>query len=98
MPPKFKDLKNFCEKNGWELTRDSDHFYYRKILNNGEILRTKVSHSLSKEIPNHIWMLILKKQLRLSSEEEFWSLLKKKQKHGNQSVPLVHSSTLSSSL
>ena len=28
MPPKFKDLKNFCEKNDWELLRDTDHFYY----------------------------------------------------------------------
>ncbi len=80
MPPKFKDLKNFCEKNDWELLRDTDHFYYRKTLDNGDILRTKVSHSLGKEIPKRQWMLILKKQLKLSSEEEFWALLKKKQK------------------
>lgn len=37
MPPRFKDLKNFCDKNDWELIRDTDHFYYRKLLANGNI-------------------------------------------------------------
>ena len=71
MPPKFGELKRFCEKNGWIMIRDTDHWYYEKVLADGTFLRTKVSHSISKEIPSKLWDRILKKQLRIS-EKEFW--------------------------
>lgn len=74
MPPKFRDLKRYCEKNGWVMIRDTDHWYFEKALSNGEILRTRVSHSLSKEIPANLWHKILKRQLRVS-EEEFWKMI-----------------------
>jgi hypothetical protein len=68
--PKFRDLKRYCERTGWvQVGRGRDHYYYEKVLPNGEILRTKVSHSLSKEIPYHLWQMILKKQLRTTQEE-----------------------------
>ena len=50
--PKFRDLKRYCERTGWvQVGRGRDHYYYEKVLPNGEILRTKVSHSLSRGNP-----------------------------------------------
>jgi hypothetical protein len=71
MPPKFRDLKRYCEKNGLVLLRDTDHYHYEKVLPNGIVLKTKVSHALHKEIPGNLWQRILKNQL-LITEEEFW--------------------------
>ncbi len=48
MPPKFKDLKRYCDHNGWVLVRDTDHWYYEKVLANGDVLSTKVSHAVHK--------------------------------------------------
>jgi hypothetical protein len=61
--PKWRDLKRFCERDGWELYKQTDHYFYRKFLDNGDILRTKVSMSTG-EIPSGTWQQILKKQLR----------------------------------
>ena len=72
MPPKFRDVKRYCENNGWALIRNTDHFYYEKVLLNGTVLRTKVSHALHKEIPSHFWQRILKHQLQVT-EDEFWT-------------------------
>ncbi|HQD40052.1 MAG: hypothetical protein GX766_08820 [Firmicutes bacterium] len=74
MPPKYRDLKKYCEKNGWVMIRNTDHWYYEKVLADGTVLQTKVSHAVHKEIPSNIWKLILKKQLKIS-EEEFWKNL-----------------------
>lgn len=74
MPPKFRDLKKYCEKNGWVIIRNTDHWYYEKVLADGTLLQTKVSHAVHKEIPSNLWKLILKKQLKIS-EEEFWKNL-----------------------
>ncbi|MEW6458669.1 MAG: hypothetical protein AB1441_06330 [Bacillota bacterium] len=52
------------------MIRDTDHWYYEKVLSNGEVLRTRVSHAVHKEIPKHMWKKILK-QLRVT-EDEFW--------------------------
>lgn len=71
MPPKFGDLKRYCEKNGWRLIRDSDHWFYEKVLSSGMVLRTKVSHATHKEIPGNLWKKILKNQLKIT-EKEFW--------------------------
>lgn len=74
MPPKFRDLKKYCEKNGWVMIRNTDHWYYEKVLADGTLLQTKVSHAVHKEIPTNLWKLILKKQLKIS-EDEFWKNL-----------------------
>lgn len=71
MAPKYRDLKKCCEKNGWVMVRNTDHWYYEKVLANGTLLRTKVSHAVHKEIPSNIWRLILNRQLKVS-EDEFW--------------------------
>ena len=74
MAPKFRDLRNFCEKNGWVMIRNTDHWYYEKVLADGTLLQTKISHAVHKEIPSNLWKLILKKQLKIS-EDEFWKNL-----------------------
>lgn len=74
MPPKFGDLKRYCDKNGWVEIRNTDHWYYEKVLANGTLLRTKISHAVTKEIPMNLWNRILYKQLKIT-EREFWSKL-----------------------
>lgn len=71
MPPKYSDLKRYCKKNGWVLTRNTDHWYYEKVLTDGTVLRTRVSHAVQKEIPGKLWKRILKMQLKIT-EKDFW--------------------------
>ncbi len=75
MPAKFRDLKRFCERDRWVLIRSTDHWYYEKVLPDGRVLRTKVSRSLQREIPRHLWERILKHQLHIT-EVEFWKKLR----------------------
>ena len=63
--PKWKDLKRFCEKDGWELYKDTDHYFYRKINEDGSMKFTKVSKG-SGEIHARMWKEILRKQFRVS--------------------------------
>ena len=65
--PTWKELKKFCEKDDWELYKTTDHFFYRKYMNDGILKRTKVSIS-SKEIPKFLWKNILDKQLQVTIE------------------------------
>jgi len=67
--PKFGDLKRYCERSGWELFKTTDHYWHRKILDDGSILVTKVSMSPGKEIPRRMWNYILKRQLLVTQEE-----------------------------
>lgn len=41
--PRWKELKRFCDRDGWELYKDTDRYYYRKIDEDGNIRMTKVS-------------------------------------------------------
>lgn len=63
----WSDLKRFCERDGWKLYKDTDHYFYRKVDDDGTIKRTKVSKG-SGEIKYHLWKEILKKQLRITEE------------------------------
>ena len=58
--PTWKELKRFCEKDDWKLYKSTDHYYYRKHMDNGVLKRTKVSRG-SKEIPGFLWKNILEK-------------------------------------
>lgn len=74
MPPRFRDLKNYCDRH-FVLVRDTDHWHYERVLADGTVLRTKVSHALHREIPPHLWGKILRFQLCIS-EREFWAAIK----------------------
>ena len=65
--PKWKDLKRFCENDGWELYKDTDHYFFRKLDEEGDLYRTKVSKG-SGEIHTIMFKEILKKQLKVSKE------------------------------
>jgi hypothetical protein len=65
--PSWKELKRFCDRDGWELYKKTDHYYYRKQDENGNIRHTKVSRSAG-EIYGHLWNEILRKQLQVTIE------------------------------
>ena len=65
--PRWKELKRFCDRDGWELYKDTDHYYYRKLCEDGTLKRTKVSKG-SGEIHTKMWKEILKKQLQVTQE------------------------------
>lgn len=65
--PTWKELKRFCERDGWELYKNTDHYFFRKTDNEGNIKRTKVSRG-SGEIKGNLWREILKKQLQVTEE------------------------------
>ena len=66
--PKWKELKRYCESDGWELYKQTDHYFYRKVDDKGNVLRTKVSKG-SGEIPKQLWRRILSQQLHTTQEE-----------------------------
>lgn len=65
--PKWKELKRFCDRDGWELYKDTDHYFYRKIDADGSIRRTRVSKG-SGEIHSGMRKMILKNQLQVTQE------------------------------
>lgn len=65
--PSWKELKRFYERDGWEVYKKTDHYFYRKIDQNGYLRLTKVSMG-SGEIPSLLFKQILKKQLQVSLE------------------------------
>ncbi len=40
--PRWKELKRFCERDGWECYKITDQYYFRKVMSDGSILYTKV--------------------------------------------------------
>jgi len=77
--PDKRDVKRFCELDGWEETQaeSPDHYRYRKRLDDGTILRTKVSHGRGPicRAPQ-LWTRVWRHQLGLGSEDEFWEVLR----------------------
>lgn len=65
--PNWKELKKFCDRDGWELYKDTDHYVYQKVENDGTIRKIKVSKGTG-EIKHHLWKEILKKQLGITQE------------------------------
>lgn len=80
--PSHPDLRRFCEVDGWEETtrgrRNPDHTRYRKVLDDGRVLRTKVSHGRGSIEDPGLWSRIWRDQLALDSEDEFWQALRAK--------------------
>ena len=68
--PSWKELKRFCDHDGWEMYKNSDHYFYRKIMVNGTLKRTKVSKG-SGQIPAKLWKYILQHQLQV--EESYFN-------------------------
>jgi hypothetical protein len=78
--PSFDDLRRFVEIDAWEeLERvrggTGDHHRYRKVLADGTILRTRVSHGSGEIGDPGLWKRIWRDQLGLESEDVFWQSL-----------------------
>ena len=65
--PSWRDLRKFCERDGWELYKNTDHYYYRKLNDCGNERTTKVSRGTG-EIDKNLWNKILKQQLQVTKE------------------------------
>lgn len=63
--PRWSELKRFCERDGWTLYKQTDHFFYQKVMEDGSVKRTKVSNG-SGEIGHHLWQAILNRQLQVT--------------------------------
>ena len=72
-PPQKRELRRFCEIDGWDQIKQTDHYRYTKRLPDGDLLRTKVSLGAGPACndPN-LWAHIWRTQLRLESEDQFW--------------------------
>lgn len=75
--PTFRDLKTYLERDGgWEEVpnvargrrRVGDHWRFRKVLPDGTILRTKVSHALGDEIGSDLLGHIVRDQLHTTMQ------------------------------
>ena len=80
-PPRPRDIRRFCEIDGWQQTttvkrRDGDHVRFRKQLDDGRILRTRVSHGNDEIGDPGPWKHIWHEQLALDDERQFWDALK----------------------
>ena len=65
--PSWGDLRRFCKQDEWELYKSTDHDFYRKRENDGNLKRTKISRS-SGEISRGLWWEILNNQLQVTQE------------------------------
>jgi hypothetical protein len=80
--PTFGDIRRFCEIDGWEdvterrKVKRRDHFRYEKVLEDGRVLRTRASHGNDQIGDRGLWQRILKDQLELDNEEQFWDALR----------------------
>jgi len=46
--PTWSQVEAFCRKDGWEEIRETDHVFYRRVLENGTVLETHRSFSTKK--------------------------------------------------
>jgi len=60
--PGTKEHRRFCQNDGWELYKSTDHDFYRKLLPNGVYLTTFISRG-TKEYSPEMFAKILKQQL-----------------------------------
>jgi hypothetical protein len=70
--PRWGQVRRFCQVQGYRETK-TDHWYYDKVLPDGSSSGTKVSLAAdSDDVPPSLWTPVWRRQLRLTSEEEFW--------------------------
>jgi hypothetical protein len=72
---KWTDVKQFCEKDGWELYKQTNRWYYRKIMPDGTLKRVKV-YMEDAEINASMWKEILARQLQVS-QADFDAIIKR---------------------
>ena len=73
--PTHRDLKTFCENDGWDPKKRTDHWRCTKRLADGRTLRTKVSFGSGEIGDRGLFAAILLEQLQVS-EAEFWRVVR----------------------
>ena len=78
--PDWSEVEAFCHVDGWDEVdhgRSPDHRYYRRLLDDGTVLETRVSHSAKKSMSPGRWKAILHDPLQVT-EQDFWKALRTK--------------------
>jgi hypothetical protein len=80
--PTYQELRRFCAVDGWQ-DRDAargaktgDHFRYVKVLRDGTLLYTRVSHGRGSLRTTGLFRHILQVELRVTAEQ-FWEAVDK---------------------
>lgn len=73
--PTWREIEEFCRKDGWELIRSTDHAFFRKVLLDGSVLETHRSFADGKTISPGRLLAILRTQLKVS-QDDFWETLR----------------------
>jgi len=71
--PAYNDFRTVLKRLDFKLTRSKKHETWQKILPNGTILQTRLSHQHSKHIPKALFHKMLR-QIQIT-EEDFKKLL-----------------------
>jgi hypothetical protein len=69
--PTWREIEEFCQKDGWETIRATGHAFFRKVLPDGTVLETHRSFASDKTMSPGRFLAILRTQLRIS-QEAFW--------------------------
>ena len=85
--PSWGEIEEFCRSDGWDLIRETDHSFFRKVLADGTLLETHSSFSSSKTMSADRFALILRTQLRVSARA-FWDTLRTGEAVSRPSAPL----------
>ncbi len=74
--PTWGQVRDFCRRQGYDEIA-TVHFDYVKIIAGGVRSFTMVSHGAdARQVPPELWKRVLSSQLRLKSEDDFWSGLR----------------------
>jgi hypothetical protein len=74
--PTWADIEAFVVADGWRRSpqhggKRQRHLFYEKVLDDGRVLQTHLSHSTQKSLSPGRFSSILRHQLEVS-KEEFW--------------------------
>ena len=74
--PTWGQVRDFCRRQGYDEIA-ADHFDYVKIIPGGMRSFTMVSHGAdARQVPPELWKRVWFSQLRLKSEDDFWTGLR----------------------
>jgi hypothetical protein len=74
--PTWGDLVAFCKADQWNLSRQTKHAVYTRVLADGTALQTEASRGKdAHDIGVGLFHFILRVELRVS-EEEFWEAIR----------------------
>ncbi len=71
--PTWREVADFCQRNGYERDERSHHTYYTREPIPGFISQTYLSRSAGNaRVPTPLWSQVWRDQLHLRSEDDFW--------------------------